>query len=273
MDENLNGRGPPEIPSVWSMWVRPGTWGSDHTLNGIFGSPVLASGGRSSDPSWPADKRRADGHNWDWRGCVLFSSSRKSSPEWGLAGWIEFSTSVSSVRNRWGQGSAAFWRGLWEEACKSARATCRLPSHPRCPLTSHRDGPPTQEWQEEKGGVGGKGRECRDQGGRGQSAARTDKDVREINRQKNETFLSNFTYCTSKGLRHILQRLISKYVFKDFSKPHLPRWGQRHTGHMPVRSLMSLRASSYFCHHSQTSHENSNRFQVSELGVKWRTYE
>lgn len=76
MDEKLNGRGPPEILSVWSMWVRPGTWGSDHMLNRIFGSPVLASGGRSSDPSWPADKRRAAGHNWD--GGVFFSLPVKS---------------------------------------------------------------------------------------------------------------------------------------------------------------------------------------------------
>lgn len=57
--KKLHGRGPPEIPSVWSLWVSNGTWGSNHTMNRLFGSLVLASGSRSSDPAWPADKERA----------------------------------------------------------------------------------------------------------------------------------------------------------------------------------------------------------------------
>lgn len=76
-----------------------------------------------------------------------------------------------------------------------ARTTCLLPSHPRCPLTSPRDGPPVQGWQDEKGCMGGKRRESGDEGGREGCTSGIDKDVREINLQRNKKFLSSFTYC------------------------------------------------------------------------------
>lgn len=46
--------------------------------------------------------------------------------------------------------------------------------------------------------MGGKRKESGDEGGREGSASRIDKDVREINHQRNKKFLSSFTYCASK---------------------------------------------------------------------------
>ncbi len=46
--------------------------------------------------------------------------------------------------------------------------------------------------------MGGKAKESGDEGGQEGCTSGIDKDVREINHQRNETFLSSFTYCTSK---------------------------------------------------------------------------
>jgi len=46
--------------------------------------------------------------------------------------------------------------------------------------------------------MGGKGEESRDEGGREDCSGSVDKDIREINHQRNKKFLSNFTYCASK---------------------------------------------------------------------------
>lgn len=126
MDEKLHGREPPEIPSVWSLWVSNGTWGSNHMLNRLFGSLVLASGGQSSDPAWPADKRRA--LTTIEMGEILFSSNGKSGLEWGLAGWIGFHIDFESEGPA-GSGFSGVWRGLWEMASA-------VPAQPAdCPLT------------------------------------------------------------------------------------------------------------------------------------------
>lgn len=141
MDEKLCGGESPEIPSVWSLWVSNGTWGSNHMLNRLFGSLVLASGGQSSDPAWPADK----GRTMTTIGMRFFSPPMESCVPHRFWEWGPTRVRVQQHLTRVvGNGE------------HGAHTTCRLPSHPRCPLTSQRDRPPAQGWQDEKGCMGGK---------------------------------------------------------------------------------------------------------------------
>lgn len=50
-----------------------------------------------------------------------------------------------------------------------------------------------------RGRMGGKGGESGDEGGWDGRSAGTQKDVREINHQRNERFLSSFTYCIRRS--------------------------------------------------------------------------
>lgn len=87
--------------------------------------------------------------------------------------------------------------------------------------------------------MGGKRRKSADQGGREECTGRIDKDVREINLQRNQKFLSNLTYCASK-VSHILKRVIMH--LDGFSKPYLLGQDGSNTWYKSVRSLMTLRA-------------------------------
>ena len=131
MDENLHGGEPPEIPSVWSLWVSNGTWGSRHMLNRLFGSLVLASGGRPSDPAWPPDKGRA--LTTIGMGGGFFSPPMESLVLNRV--WLAElrSTPILRVRTHWGQGSAAFDAGCGK---KLARCPHNLPTalSPTVPL-------------------------------------------------------------------------------------------------------------------------------------------
>lgn len=100
-------------------------------LNRLFGSLVLASGGRSSDPAWPADKREGSDHNWDGG---RFFSHPVVSPALNRVWLAELrSTLIFRVRTHWGQGSAAFDVGCGK---RQARCPHNLPTSlsPMVPL-------------------------------------------------------------------------------------------------------------------------------------------
>lgn len=134
-------------------------------------------------PCLTENKGRATDHNWERRDSFLLQRKVRC--------WIG-SGCLNCAPNgfwEWGPTRVRVQRHLtWAmgKCVHSAHTTCQLPSHPQCPLTSQRDRPPAQGWQDEKGGMGGKKKESRNEGGREGCASGWDKDVREIKHQRNK---------------------------------------------------------------------------------------
>lgn len=111
MEEN-----PRRFPA-FDPWVSKGTSGSNHMLNRLFGSLVLASGGRSSDPTWPLDKGKALTTTGMEGG---FFSPPMESLILNRVCLAELrSTPILRARTHRGQGSAAF-----DTACGKRQARC-----------------------------------------------------------------------------------------------------------------------------------------------------
>lgn len=120
MDEKIYGREPPEIPRVWSLWVRNGTWGSNHMLNRLFGS--LSWLVAASRPAL-LDQQTKEGQ-WLQLGWMrLFSPPMKSSVLNRV--WL-----ILSVKTHWGQGSATFdvGCGKWQAWCLHNLPTALSPT-------------------------------------------------------------------------------------------------------------------------------------------------
>lgn len=171
------------------MWVSSGTWGSNHMLNRLFGSFVLASGGQ-----WPTllDQQTKRGQ-WLQLKWVRFFSLLMESPVLNRVWPAESrSTQILGVRTRWGQGSAAF-----DAACGKQPERCphNLPTalSSTVPLN-------LTEWQTTSPGMTGWKRLCGWEKARKQRwrwTGGTDKDVNDTNHQRNEEILSSFTYSSS----------------------------------------------------------------------------
>lgn len=196
MDEKLCGGEPPEIPSVWSLWVSNGTWGSNHMLNRLFGSLVLASGGQSSDPAWPADKGRA----MTTIGMRFFSPPMES-PALNRVWLPELrSTPILRVRTHKGQGSAASDAGCgkWRARCPHNLPTALSPTMPLNLPEGQTTSPGMTGWERLYGWE--KWKKSRHEGRWAGCTTGIDKDVGE----RNEEILT-CTYCTL-NVQHTLWR-------------------------------------------------------------------
>lgn len=131
-------------------------------LNRLFGSFVLASG----DQSPTLLDRQTKRGQWLQLKRARFLSLLMESPVLNRVWWAELRSTQIFFGER-GPAGVRVQLHLTQPVGNSrsdARATCRLPSHPRCPLTSVTDHRPRDD-RMKKGCMGGKRKESRDEGG------------------------------------------------------------------------------------------------------------
>lgn len=117
----------------------------------------------------------------------------------------------------------------------------------------------------------GKGKESRDEGRRAGCTSGIDKDVRDINHQRNEEVASHIALWMSST--HSLEG--KQFVLLDwFSNPHLPRWDGWSTGYTSEISPASEGLQSLFC---VITHNHSHTAPITEVNrcygnVCYRTF-